>query len=103
MDISKFNEKFNKIEGNTYVIEEKIELNNESYERELVHDNINVKTLNIYTGSKLTGDKIETYSTSTPSLTPWKTIIKIFSKVTPLYISYETVGDQAEADDTSRG
>ncbi|MGN2347339.1 hypothetical protein ACTFH7_02305 [Clostridium cagae] len=102
MDISKFNEKFNKIEGNTYVIEEKIELNNESYERELVHDNINVKTLNIYTGSKLTGDKIETYSTSTPSLTPWKTIIKIFSKVTPLYISYETVGDQAEADDINK-
>ncbi|WP_252243549.1 MULTISPECIES: hypothetical protein [unclassified Clostridium] len=102
MNISKFNEKFNKIEGNTYVIEEKIELNNESYERELVHDNINVKTLNIYTGSKLTGDKIETYSTSTPSLTPWKTIIKIFSKVTPLYISYETVGDQVEAEDINK-
>ncbi|NFO10550.1 hypothetical protein FDB29_05450 [Clostridium botulinum] len=102
MNISKFNEKFNKIEGNTYVIEEKIELNNESYERELVHDNINVKTLNIYTGSKLTGDKIETYSTSTPSLTPWKTIIKIFSKITPLYISYETVGDQVEAEDINK-
>ena len=102
MNISKFNEKFNKIQGNTYVIEEKIELNNESYERELVHDNINVKTLNIYTGSKLTGDKIETYSTSTPSLTPWKTIIKIFSKVTPLYISYETVGDQVEAEDINK-
>lgn len=102
MNISKFNEKFNKIEGNTYVIEEKIELNNESYERELVHDNINVKTLNVYTGSKLTGDKIETYSTSTPSLTPWKTIIKIFSKITPLYISYETVGDQVEAEDINK-
>ncbi|WP_105176193.1 hypothetical protein [Clostridium cagae] len=102
MNISKFNEKFNKIQGNTYVIEEKIELNNESYERELVHDNINVKTLNIYTGSKLTGDKIETYSTSTPSLTPWKTIIKIFSKMTPLYISYETVGDQVEAEDINK-
>ncbi len=102
MDISKFNEKFNKIEGNTYVIEEKIELNNESYERELVHDNINVKTLNVYTGSKLTGEKIESYSTSTPSLAPWKTIIKIFSKVTPLYISYETVGDQVEAEDINK-
>ncbi|MBN1037896.1 hypothetical protein DVW12_04120 [Clostridium botulinum] len=102
MNISKFNEKFNKIEGNTYVIEEKIELNNESYERELVHDNINIKTLNVYTGSKLTGDKIETYSTSTPSLTPWKTIIKIFSKITPLYISYETVGDQVEAEDINK-
>ncbi|WP_252244774.1 MULTISPECIES: hypothetical protein [unclassified Clostridium] len=102
MDISKFNEKFNKIEGNTYVIEEKIELNNESYESELAHDNINVKTLNIYTGSKLTGEKIESYSISTPSLTPWKTIIKIFSKITPLYISYETVGDQVEAEDINK-
>ncbi|WP_069679171.1 hypothetical protein [Clostridium taeniosporum] len=99
MDISNFNEKLNKIEGNTYVIEEKINLINGIYENELAHDNININTLNIYTGSKLTGDKIETYSTSTPSLTPWKTIIKIFSKVTPLYISYETVGDQVEADD----
>ncbi|WP_252238626.1 hypothetical protein [Clostridium sp. VAP51] len=102
MDISKFNEKFNKIEGNTYVIEEKIELNNESYESELAHDNINVKTLNIYTGSKLTGEKIESYSISTPSLIPWKTIIKIFSKITPLYISYETVGDQVEAEDINK-
>ncbi len=102
MDISKFNKKFNKIEGNTYVIEEKIELNNESYESELAHDNINVKTLNVYTGSKLTGDKIETYSISTPSLTPWKNIIKIFSKTTPLYISYETIGDQVEAEDINK-
>ncbi|MBW6408475.1 hypothetical protein [Clostridium weizhouense] len=102
MDISKFNEKFNKVEGNTYVVEEKIDVRDGIYENELAHDNINIKTVNIYTGSKLTGDKIETYSISTPSLTPWKNIIKIFSKVTPLYISYETIGDQVEADDINK-
>ncbi|ACD52736.1 hypothetical protein HYH38_02285 [Clostridium botulinum] len=102
MDISNFNEKFNKIEGNIYVIEEKIEQINGVYEGELAHDNINIKTLNVYTGSKLTGEKIESYSISTPSFTPWKTIIKVFSEVTPLYISYETVGDQVEAEDINK-
>lgn len=102
MDISKFNEKLNKVEGNTYVIEEIVTPVNGIYEAELIHDNVDIKTLNVYTGSKLTGDKINTYVTSTPSLTPWKTVIKIFSTVTPLYISYETPGDTIEAEDINR-
>ncbi|MBW6408957.1 hypothetical protein [Clostridium weizhouense] len=99
MEISKFNEKLNRIDGNIYTIEEIVTLIDGVYEAELIHDNVNLKTLNIYTGSKLTGTKINTYSTSTPSLTPWKTIIKIFSKEPKLYISYETTGDQVEAED----
>ncbi|NFI95250.1 hypothetical protein FC961_12780 [Clostridium botulinum] len=99
MDISKFNEKFNRIDENIYTIEEVVTLVEGTYETELIHDNVNIKTLNIYTGSKLTGTKITTYSTSTPSLTPWKTVIKIFSNISPLYISYETTGDQVEAED----
>ncbi|NOV80144.1 hypothetical protein [Clostridium saccharobutylicum] len=99
MNVSKFNDKFNKLDGNIYTVEEEITVINGVYEAELIHDNVNVKTINIYTGSKLTGDKINTYLTSTPSLTPWKTIIKIFYTMTPLYISYETTGDTVEADD----
>lgn len=72
------------------------------YEAELEHDNVNKKTVNVYTGAKLTGDKVETYITSTPSLTPWKTIIKIFSNRSPLYISYETQGDTVEAADINK-
>lgn len=99
MDVSKFNEKLNKVDNNIYVIEETVTLVKGIYEAELIHDNANLSTLNVYTGYKLTGDKISNYSTSTPSLTPWKTIIKIFSEISPLYISYETTGDQVEAED----
>lgn len=99
MDVSKFNEKLNKVDSNIYVIEETVTPVKGIYEAELIHDNANLSTLNVYTGSKLTGDKISNYSTSTPSLTPWKTIIKIFSDISPLYISYETMGDQVEAED----
>ncbi|EKQ51388.1 MULTISPECIES: pyocin knob domain-containing protein [unclassified Clostridium] len=101
MNISKFTKKLNKLENNTYVIEEEITVVNGVYEAELEHDNINLKTLNVYTGSKLTGNKIETYFPSTPSLAPWKTVIKIFSSTTPVYVSYETQGDTVEADDVN--
>ena len=102
MDVSKFNEKLNKVDGNIYVIEEIVTPINGVYEAELIHDNVNLTTLNVYTGSKLTGDKINTVSLSTPSLTPWKTVIKIFSNISPLYISYETTGDQVEAEDINK-
>jgi len=101
-DIDKFNDKLNKIEGNTYVIEEKVDLVNGAYESELQHDNISVSSLNIYTGSKLTGNKVDNYTLSTPSIAPWKKIIKIYSDATPLYITYETTGDTVEADDINK-
>lgn len=100
--VDNFIEKLNKVDGQTYVIEEVISPANGVYESELIHDNVNLGTLNVYTGSKLTGAKIETYTTSTPSLTPWKTIIKIFSNVSYLYISYETSGDTIEAEDINK-
>lgn len=100
--IDSFNQKLNKINGQIYVIEEVVNVVNGVYEAELEHDNVNLKTINIYTGSKLTGDKINTYTTSTPSLTTWKTIIKIFSNISPIYISYETNGDTVEADDVNK-
>ncbi|AGX44501.1 pyocin knob domain-containing protein [Clostridium saccharobutylicum] len=102
MQVSKFIEKLNKLENNTYVIEEEITVNNGVYEAELIHDNVNLKTLNVYTGPKLTGDRVQTYIISTPSLTPWKNVIKIFSKIDKLYISYETNGDTVEAEDINK-
>lgn len=97
--IDKFTEKLNKLENNVYVIEEEIAPVNGVYEGTLMHDNVNKSTINIYTGSKLTGTKIESYTVSIPSLTPWKTIIKVFSSVSKLYVSYETPGDTIEAED----
>ena len=99
MNITKFNEKLNKLEGNTYTIEEVVTPVNGVYEADLRHDNVEPNTINIYTGSKLTGDRINSYTISTPSLTPWRTHIKIYSSISPLYITYETIGDTVEADD----
>lgn len=97
--IDKFTEKLDKLENNTYVIEEEVTLLNGIYEGELKHDNVAVPTINVYTGTKLTGEKIQNFVVSTPSQTPWRKIIKIFSNLDRVYITYETLGDTVEADD----
>ena len=99
MNITKFSEKLNKIDGNVYTIEEEITLKDGVYEADLEHDNVIISSINIYTGSKLTGNKINTYTISNPTLAPWKTHIRVLSSATTLYITYETVGDIIEADD----
>ncbi|AQS09693.1 hypothetical protein CLOBY_18240 [Clostridium saccharobutylicum] len=101
MDITNFYEKYNKLDSNIYTVEEVVSPVNGVYEAPLHHDNVTKSTVNVYTGSKLTGDKINTFVLSTPSLTPWKYIIRILSDITPLYISYETIGDQVEAEDVN--
>lgn len=102
MEISRFYEKLNKIDGNIYVVEEKVELTGGVYDAPLQHDNINTSTLSVYTGPKLTGEKIQTYALSTPSLTPWKKVIRVYADVPTVYISYEAEGDTVEADDVNR-
>lgn len=102
MEVNRFEEKLNKIDGNNYVIEEKALLCEGVYNGELKHDNINPATLAVFTGPRLTGDRIQTYSVSTPSLTPWKRVIKVFADVPEVYITYETDGDTVEAEDINR-
>lgn len=99
MDITKFTEKLNKIDNKFYTIEEEVFPVNGVYEADLEHDNVDVNTIYIYTGSMLTGTKINTYKITTPSLTPWRRHIKIYSTEPKLYIVYETAGDTIEADD----
>lgn len=98
-NIDSFVEKLNKLDNNTYVIEEEVKPINGVYEGELKHDNISNSSLRVYTGSKLTGDKIENFILSTPSNTPWKKSIKVFSNSQKVYITYETQGDTVEAED----
>lgn len=100
--IDKFTEKLNKLDNNTYVIEEIVNLVDGKYEGELQHDNVSTSSINVYTGSKLTGDKVENVIVSTPSLTPWRRNIKIFSNISPVYISYETQGDTVESEDINK-
>lgn len=99
MEVSSFTEKLNKVEGNTYVIEEEVGPVDGVYEALLAHDNINTATLSIWTGPKLTGKRIESYVLSTPGLTPWKKSIRLYSDAPVVYISYETDGDTVEAED----
>lgn len=100
MELSKFVEKFNKIEGNSYTFEEEVTLTNGIYVGYLEHDNVVKESIAIYTGSGLTGTKIKNYFLSSPTLAPWKYQIKIYATdIEKAYISYETTGDQVEADD----
>ncbi|MBW9154852.1 hypothetical protein [Clostridium tagluense] len=101
-NVDKFTEKLNKIENNTYVIEEEISIVNGVYEGELEHDNVSLPSISVYTGSKLTGNKIENFILSTPSKTPWKKEIKIFSNTDKVYITYQTNGDTVEAEDINK-
>lgn len=99
-NVDKFIEKLNKIDNNTYVVEEEVTLENGVYEGYLDHDNVSVSSVNVYSGKKLTGEKINNFILSTPSKTPWKKIIKVFSTAyDTLYITYETQGDTVEAED----
>lgn len=97
--MSDFINKLNKVDGKIYVIEEAVTLINGVYESLLQHDNINKSTLSVYSGSKLTGDKIDSYALSTPGDTPWKHSIRIYADHPIVYISYETEGDTVEAED----
>ena len=103
IEVAGFSEKLNKVEGKVYVIEEEIRMPESGvYEALLEHDNIAVSTLTVYTGPKLTGDRIQSYVLSTPTLTPWKRQIRIQTEEPVVYIAYETEGDTVEAEDVNR-
>lgn len=103
MELSVFHEKLNRVEGNAYVIEEEIHMPASGiYDEELQHDNIVDSTLSVFTGPTLTGEQIQSYALSTPSMAPWKRTIRIQTDAPVVYITYETVGDTVEADDINR-
>lgn len=94
-----FVEKLNKKQEGIYVIEEEKSITDGKWEGYLDHDNVNHESITIYTGPKFTGEEVENYFISTPSETPWKTYLKVFSKSEKIYITYESKGDQVEAED----
>jgi hypothetical protein len=95
-----FNEKLNKSQtGYDYVIEERIPITAGYYDGLLRHDNINNKTIRVFTGPRFTGEEIRNYSVSFPDATPWRRIIRIFTAAPEVYVTYETPGDTVEADD----
>lgn len=102
METAVFTEKLNHVEGKSYPIEERVEMpESGTYEGMLQHDNINEATLRVYTGPGMTGNLVQAFALSTPSLTPWKRSIRIYSAEPVVYICYETEGDTVEADDVN--
>lgn len=100
--VQEWTEKLNKVDGNTYSFEEAVTVIDGVYEGMLQHDNINVTTFAVYTGPKLTGERLETYALSTPSLTPWKRSVRVYADAGTVYLSYETDGDTVEAEDINQ-
>ena len=99
MRISNFHDRLNKIGSNVHSIEEEITMPQSGvYEAELQHDNVNDDTVQVYTGPNLTGTPVG-YTLSVPTDESWKRIIKIETETAVVYITYETIGDQIEADD----
>lgn len=101
--IDSFTEKLNKKQdGGVYGIEEQIPLSpGTAYESFLIHDNAIVSSIRVFTGPKLTGEAIASWTVSTPEDMPWKRSIRIFAQAPVVYVTYETPGDQVEAEDVN--
>lgn len=94
-----FVEKLNKKQEGVYVIEEEKDITDGKWEGFLDHDTVRHQSVVIYTEPNFTGEKVDNYFISTPSEMPWKTYLKVFSESEKIYITYETTGDQVEAED----
>ena len=88
-----------KLNKGKYVLEDEEAIIDGKWEGYLDHDNVDYNSISVYTGSKFTGDKVDNYFISTPFETPWKAYLKVFSNSEKIYITYESTGDQVEAED----
>lgn len=96
-----FIDKLNKKQEGVYVLEEEKNIQDGKWEGYLNHDNVNSDTIYIYTEEKFGGDRVENYFISTSEEMPWKLYLKVFSKSEKIYITYESTGDQVEAEDVN--
>lgn len=98
--INRYTDKLNKKpDGSFYTIEEEIVLADGQYEGPLAHDNIANSTIRAYTGPLLTGRAVTDFVVSIPEDTPWKRTLRIYSDSPKVYVTYQTQGDQVEAED----
>ncbi|WP_202976487.1 hypothetical protein [Anaerophilus nitritogenes] len=94
-----FVEKLNKKQDGIYVIEEEKIIIDGKWEGFLGHDNVNIVSISIHTAPGFAGKKVVNYFVSTLEEMPWKTHLKVFSDSEKVYITYESTGDQVEAED----
>lgn len=95
-----FKPKLNKRpDGTTYTVQELITLIQGQYDGPLSHDNVANSTVRVYTGPNFTGEQILSFVISTPTDSPWRRSIRIFADVPNVFVTYETPGDQVDAED----
>lgn len=85
--------------GGNYVVEENLPVKNGKYEGFLAHDNIELSSVQVYTGTKLSGKVVTNYTLSIPMETPWRRLIRVFTEFAEVFVTYETPGDTVEAED----
>lgn len=103
MDKFTWKSKLDISDGDAYVIEEQIDKTaTDTYEDYLAHDNVDTSTIAVFSGANRTGTQIQDYTISIPTDKTWKVKIKVNTTVDTIYISYETKGDENEADDINR-
>lgn len=102
MNNSIFHEKLNKLSGSVYRVEEEITIPGTGvFEDYLQHDNVYEDTLYVFSGPGKTGEQIP-YTLTVPSDGPWKHVIRVETTRSKIYISYDTPGDQVEAEDVNK-
>jgi len=91
--------KINKSGNPTVIADEAMSITNGMSEKYLDHDNVKHNTLEVWSEPGKNGTRIMNYVLTNPEATPWKSLLRVYSEVNPVYITYESYGDQVEAED----
>ncbi len=99
-EVDVFKPKLNKrADGTAYTVQEELSLVAGKFEGLLAHDNIANSSIRAHTGPKMTGEEVTAFTVSVPAETPWRRYIRIFADADVVYMTYQTPGDQVDADD----
>ncbi|MHA7966602.1 hypothetical protein ACX93W_21045 [Paenibacillus sp. CAU 1782] len=99
-EVDVFKPKLNKrTDGTAYTVQEELPLTDGKFEGLLAHDNIANSSIRAHTGPNMTGVEVTAFTVSIPADTPWRRYIRIFADADVVYATYQTPGDQVDADD----
>jgi len=99
-EVDVFKPKLNKkADGAAYTVQEQLLLTEGRFEGLLAHDNIANSSVRVYTGPNMTGDEVTAFTVSIPVDTPWRRYIRVFASAGLVFVTYQTPGDQVDADD----
>lgn len=100
--VDTFPAKLNKRQDNgVYAVQETLPVAGGQFDGYLAHDNVINSSVRVYTGPGMTGSEIATWTLSIPGDAPWRRMIRVYAAVAQVYITYETPGDQVDAEDVN--